>query len=539
MSLSPQDYSNTHPATADAQSLAPTTKGRLKNQVEVYQPQLDSIQLQTQQASEVAEAAHWETWGAARHGARVVVATHQKWVIGAFASLLVVFLTLDLHLMLVVFLALVTAMYFATGAHKLWLLWRGEHANAIGATNIVSADPNHLDDDELPTYTILVPLHREGKILPTLIQRLKKLDYPSSRLEILLLVELEDEETQAAIRYSALPAHIRQVIMPPGQPRTKPRALNVGLHEAHGQFIVIYDAEDCPEPDQLRKAVAGFRSLPNHVVCLQARLNFYNRYQSLLARLFAVDYGVWYDQMLPGLTRAHAFIPLGGTSNHFRAEALRQIGGWDPFNVTEDCDLGARLSRAGYGILMLDSVTWEEAITTPRLWIRQRSRWVKGYLQTYLVHMRHPLQLWREVGLRGFVDFQMLVGGSSVVLLINPVMWMFTAAYIAGAGTPVDAFIESLFPPLLYYLALLSLTAGNFIFLYINAYVCVRHDYIDLTRYALLSPFYWILMSIGAWIGMISLVTRPFYWAKTEHGVSLDASEHEAIYGLGRTPTSR
>ncbi len=327
---------------------------------------------------------------------------------------------------------------------------------------------------------------------------------------------------------------MRQITMPPGQPRTKPRALNVGLQEAHGEYIVIYDAEDRPESDQLRKAAAGFNRLPNRIVCLQARLNFYNRYQSLLSRLFAVDYATWYDQMLPGLTRQRAFIPLGGTSNHFRVDILRQLGGWDPFNVTEDCDLGARLSRAGYGILMLDSVTWEEAVTTTQPWIRQRSRWVKGYLQTWLVQMRHPVRLWRDLGWRGFADFQMLVGGSTFVLLVNPLMWLLTLTYIAGAGTPVDAYIETLFPAGLYYPALVSLTLGNFIFFYANAYVCVRHDYIDLTRYALLSPFSWLLMSVGAWSGLLGLILHPFYWAKTEHGVSLEAAQHETVYDASR-----
>ncbi len=482
---------------------------------------------------------HWETWGAARNGARVVMVSRQKWLLSACGVVLLASLVLAMHLVLVVFLAAVTAMYFATGAHKLWLLWRGERAKTIGSVNIGAAGHQRLDDEALPFYTILVPLHREARILPSLIERLASLDYPADRLEVLLLVELEDEETQAAIRRSSLPDHMRQVTMPPGQPRTKPRALNVGLHEARGQFIVIYDAEDRPEPDQLRKAVAGFNSLPDKVVCLQARLNFYNRRQSLLARLFGVDYGAWYDQMLPGLMRAHAFIPLGGTSNHFRTEVLRQIGGWDPFNVTEDCDLGARLSRAGLGILMLDSVTWEEAVTTIQPWIRQRSRWVKGYLQTYLVHMRHPLQLLRELGPRGFTDFQMLVGGSTVVLLINPIMWVVTAIYVAGAGTPVDAYIQSLFPPLLYYPALLSLTVGNFIFIYVNAYSCVRHNYLDLTVYALLSPFYWVFMSIGAWIGIISLVRHPFYWAKTEHGVSLGAHERAFTSRLSRVLVGR
>jgi cellulose synthase/poly-beta-1,6-N-acetylglucosamine synthase-like glycosyltransferase len=480
-----------------------------------------------QQAKKAAE--HWAIWGAARNGARIVLADHQRDILFFGGSVLLGLVALNLQQGMILLLGLATALYVATGAHKLWLLARGERAVSAGSNGIVSVNPNGIANDDLPAYTVLVPLHREAKIVPTLIEGLKQLDYPTDRLEILLLVELDDELTQSAIRHYPLPIHMRQVTMPPGQPRTKPRALNVGLHEAHGDYIVIYDAEDRPEPDQLRKAAAGFRKVSEQVVCLQARLNFYNREQSLLSRLFSVDYAVWYDQMLPGLTREHAFIPLGGTSNHFRVEILRQIGGWDPFNVTEDCDLGARLSRAGYGILMLDSVTWEEAVTAPQPWIRQRSRWVKGYLQTYLVQMRHPLRLWRDLGWRGFVDFQMLVGGSTLVLLVNPLMWLLTLAYILGAGTPVDAYIETLFPATLYYPAVLSLTLGNFIFFYANAYVCVRHDYISLTRYALLTPFYWLLMSLGAWTGMISLVRNPFYWAKTEHGVSINTGELEAV----------
>ncbi|HEU5349261.1 MAG TPA: glycosyltransferase [Ktedonobacterales bacterium] len=422
-------------------------------------------------------------------------------------------------------LAFVTALYLVTGVYKIWLLIRGEYTNASA-----SAQPPPMTDDELPVYTVMVPLHREGRILPVLVERLKAIDYPQGRLQILLLIEMDDVETQAAARTCALPAHIRPMIMPPGQPRTKPRALNVGLHEARGDYIVIYDAEDHPEPDQLRKAVAAFSVLPQDVICIQGRLNFYNRHQSLLTRLFAVDYAAWYNQFLPGLAysgrkRSGAFVPLGGTSNHFRVGVLRQVGGWDPFNVTEDCDLGARLSRAGLRVAMLDSMTWEEAVPKIRPWVKQRSRWVKGYLQTYLVHMRHPLRLWKQLGLRGFIDFQMLVGGSSLALLMNPLMWLLTAAYIASSGTPIDSFIGSLFPAPLYYPSLLSFTLGNFIFFYCNAYVCVRHDFISLTRYALLTPLYWVLMSTGAWAGMISFIHNPFYWAKTEHGVSLPQGE--------------
>jgi glycosyltransferase XagB len=425
---------------------------------------------------------------------------------------------------LIILVALVTALYVGIGAHKVWLLIRGE----LGVSS-PSADPVETAEEDLPVYTVLVPLHREAKILPVLVERLKLIDYPPAKLEIFLLIELDDEETQAAVRSCSLPEHIRPAMMPAGQPRTKPRALNVGLHEAIGEYIVIYDAEDRPEPDQLRKAVAAFRALPGDVVCVQGRLNFYNRYQSLLTRMFAVEYAVLFEQLLPGLAQAGvsrhgAFLPLGGTSNHFRVKVLKEVGGWDPFNVTEDCDLGMRIGRAGLRVAMLDSVTWEEAVTRIKPWIKQRSRWVKGFIQTYFVHMREPVLLWKQVGPRAFIDFQMLVGGNCLVLLLNPIMWMLTAVYMGSKGTPLGDFIETIFPAPLYYPALMSMMVGNFIFFYGNAYVCVRHNLLDLTRYTMLSPLYWILMSIGAWAGVVSLIRNPFYWAKTEHGVSLSSS---------------
>lgn len=488
----------------------------------------------------IADGVRWTEWGAAAHGARIVLTRVQKYLLVATAPIGAVLLGLAPRATLVAGIAVVTALYFAAGVYKVWLLVRGEHANAGRA-----AAPRTVTGADLPDYTVLVPLHHEGKILPALVERLKAIDYPACHLQILLLVEMDDEETQGAAERCSYPDHIELLIAPPGEPRTKPRALNVGLSVARGEYLVIYDAEDQPEPDQLRKAVTAFATLPSSVVCVQGRLNFYNKQQSLLTRLFAVDYAVWFDQLLPGLTppgssHAGVFVPLGGTSNHFRVSTLRWLGGWDPFNVTEDCDLGVRLGRAGCRVTMLDSVTWEEAVPRVRSWVKQRSRWIKGYVQTYLVHMRHPLGLLRALGLRGFVDFQMLVGVSTLALLLNPLMWALTVLYVGTAGTAVSRFIMALFPAPLYYPALLSFTLGNFIFFYCNAYVCVRHGYIDLTRYALLTPLYWLLMSVGAWMGLCSLIRHPHYWAKTEHGVSLQLSESpaqpEAVLDLARQP---
>jgi glycosyltransferase XagB len=483
----------------------------------------------------------WTTWGAARDGARVVLTRSQVCAVVLLSLMVAILLLVAAHLTLIGIIAVVTALYVAIGIHRIWLLIRGEAGIAAG-------DPHLATGDDLPTYTVLVPLHHEARMLPMLVERLKMIDYPPSRLDILLLIEKDDGETLSAARNCSLPSQVGIMIMPPGQPRTKPRALNVGLHEARGEYIVIYDAEDHPEPDQLRKAVAAFRSLPADVVCLQARLNFYNRHESLLTRLFAVDYATWYDQLLPGLTRSRrassgVFAPLGGTSNHFRVDTVRQIGGWDPFNVTEDCDVGVRLGRVGLRVAMLDSVTWEEAVPHIRPWIKQRSRWVKGYLQTYLVHMRHPLLLWKQLGPRGFIDFQILLGCGSLVLLLNPLMWMLTGLYLAEKGTQFGMIVESLFPAALYYPALFSLVVVNFILFYCNAYVCVRHNYLDLTRYTLLTPLYWILMSVGAWVGLLSLIRNPSYWAKTEHGIGRPATDRPAPVTVGfhaeHTPTAQ
>ncbi|HEX6544246.1 MAG TPA: glycosyltransferase, partial [Ktedonobacterales bacterium] len=474
------------------------------------------------------EGQRWTGWGAARNGARTTITRRQKLIFIVLSiAIIVCAFTLPYTLMLAP-VAFITFAYLVAGAYKVMMLLRGERSgrNALDPV-AAAADPYAIPDAELPMYTVLVPLYREGKFAPVLVEQLMAIDYPRDRLEVLLLVEHDDAETRAALEECALPRHLRVIGAPAGMPRTKPRALNVGLAWARGEFIVVYDAEDRPERDQLRKAVAMFRALPRRVVCLQARLNFYNRHQSLLTRLFSMDYAIWYDMLLPGMVGKQTIVPLGGTSNHFRVDALRRLGGWDPYNVTEDADLGVRIARGRLSVMMLDSVTWEEAVAHVPQWVRQRSRWIKGYIQTYLVHMRHPVQLLRQVGPRAFLDFQIMVGGSSLILLVNPIMWALTVVYFLSKGTALAVMIQSLFPSPLYYPALLCLLA-NFIFFYSQLYICVRRGYDDLARFTLLGPLYWILMSVGAWAGLISLVLRPHYWAKTEHGISLGAKSSVA-----------
>jgi glycosyltransferase XagB len=373
-----------------------------------------------------------------------------------------------------------------------------------------------IDERDLPVYTILVPLYREAEVLPRLVANLDALDYPRAKLEVLLLAEEDDEETIEAITSMGLAPHFKLVVVPDSQPKTKPKACNFGLTQANGRYVVIFDAEDQPDTDQLKKVYAGFERVDDSVVCIQCKLNYFNTDQNFLTRFFSTEYALWFDLLLPGLDASGAPIPLGGTSNHFDRDVLLEIGAWDPFNVTEDADLGMRLHKDGYKTAMLDSTTLEEANSALPNWLRQRSRWVKGYLQTYLVHMRHPFSLLREIGLKSFISFQFIVGGT-VIFLLNPIFWALTTLFfLTQAGI-----IRDLFPGFVYYLASFQLFVGNFVFTYLAVAGTMQRRLYSLTKFALFSPVYWGLMSIGAYRGFFQLMTRPFYWEKTEHGLDV------------------
>ncbi len=372
------------------------------------------------------------------------------------------------------------------------------------------------DDASLPTYTLLIPLYHEARVLAGLVEGLTQMDYPADKVDVQLLLEEDDEETVAAALAMDLPAHIRPVVVPDSEPKTKPKACNWGLFTCESDLLVIYDAEDRPERDQLKKAALAFAAAPDNVVCLQAKLNYYNQRHNLLTRWFTAEYSVWFDLFLPGLTASGAPIPLGGTSNHFRVQALKDCGGWDPFNVTEDCDLGIRLHKDGWRTAMLGSTTWEEANGNFLSWIRQRSRWVKGYLQTYLVHMRHPLRLLRELGPASFFSLQMTIGGSLLCFGFNPIYWLMTALWLVTHS----AVISALFPPAIYLLGSFCLIGANFVFVYMVVAGCMQRGYYDLVKYALLTPLYWLMMSIGAYKAFGQIIVRPHYWEKTMHGLS-------------------
>jgi cellulose synthase/poly-beta-1,6-N-acetylglucosamine synthase-like glycosyltransferase len=374
-----------------------------------------------------------------------------------------------------------------------------------------------LEDADLPTYTILVPLYREAGVVTDLIASLAKLDYPPEKLEALVLVEEDDAETRDALYRARPPSWITIVTVPQEGPSTKPKALNVGLALATGELLVIYDAEDRPEADQLRVAASIFAEADPSLVCVQAALNYHNAHHNLLTRLFALEYSLWFDYVLPGLEALGLPIPLGGTSNHFRTRELRALGGWDPYNVTEDADLGIRAAVRGARIATITSTTWEEATARTGAFIRQRTRWIKGYVQTALVHARHPIRLVRAVGLLQAVAFVLLIAGTpAAFLVVAPLDTLF----VATLALPAHALAEVV-PSWALAVGFVDLVVGNGLVVYLSIVAVFRRRQWSLVWAALLTPAYWVLHSLAAYRALVQLVTRPHYWDKTEHGVAL------------------
>jgi cellulose synthase/poly-beta-1,6-N-acetylglucosamine synthase-like glycosyltransferase len=383
--------------------------------------------------------------------------------------------------------------------------------------SISKKEIDSLNNEDLPIYSILVPAYKEPKVLPTLIKAINNLNYPQQKLDILLLLEENDFETLEAAKQAKPPGNWRFIIVPDSTPKTKPKACNYGLFFSRGKYLTIYDAEDIPEPDQLKKALIAFKKNDPSYLCFQAALNYFNSDENLITRLFTLEYSYWFDYLLPGLDRMKLPIPLGGTSNHFRADYLKKLGAWDPFNVTEDADLGIRASSNSFKVGIIDSTTYEEANSNYINWIRQRSRWIKGYIQTALVYNRNPLRLLKKIGLKNWIAFQLFVSGTPLLFLINPMAW---GIFIYWVITQTKLF-DPLFPPVLAYIALYNLLIGNFLGIYLNLLSIFKRKIFNLLPYAFLNPFYWLFFhSIAAYKAVWQIFTRPFHWEKTKHGIS-------------------
>ena len=380
---------------------------------------------------------------------------------------------------------------------------------------------------DLPIYTILVPLYHESGVLEQLTIALKALEYPAAKLDIKLLLEEDDLVTIELAKALHLPDNFEIVIIPHALPKTKPKALNLGLQFARGDYVVVYDAEDIPHPEQLLEALSAFERGPDHLACIQARLNFYNPNDNWLTRQFTIEYSILFDLMLPFLKKIDIPIPLGGTSNHFKTSILRKIGAWDPYNVTEDADLGIRLNRLGFSCDVIASTTGEEAVSDGWSWIKQRSRWLKGWMQTYLVHMRQPKQLYQDLGSQGFFGFQIVFGGILIAALLHPFFIIWTGYTLFQQITHVSGgwFSE----PVLQFTNFFIFFAGYFFSMLAGAYALEKRGHHRLIGAVFSMPIYWLMVSVGAYYGLWQLIFKPFYWEKTSHGRVLPVKDHEIV----------
>ncbi len=445
----------------------------------------------------------------------------QKMVIGAvFASVVFSFYISPL-ITAITLVAILSTIYFIDVVFNLFLILKS--LNFPPEIVVLEKETENLNERQLPTYSILCPLYREAKVLPQFLDAIAALDWPKDKLDVLLLLEEDDIPTIEAANNLDLPSYVRKIIVPKSAPKTKPKACNYGLNLAKGEYLVIYDAEDIPDPDQLKKAYLAFQKVPKNVICLQAKLNFYNPNQNLITRLFTAEFSLWFDVVLPGLQSIETSIPLGGTSNHFKTSDLLELCGWDPFNVTEDADLGVRLFAKGAKTAMFNSTTLEEANSRITNWLRQRSRWIKGYIQTYLVHLRNPIQLITTTGVHAAI-FQLVVGGKIAFMFINPLLWVATILYFA-ANSIAGPTIEALYPTSVFYMAVISLVFGNFLFLYYYMIGLAKTGNWHLIKFVFLVPFYWLAISFAAIIAVYQLIVKPFYWEKTIHGFHLPKEE--------------
>ncbi len=387
-------------------------------------------------------------------------------------------------------------------------------------------------DIDLPVYSILIPVYREANVLGQIMDNMQALDYPKSKLDVMVLLEADDVETIAVARQLRLPGYVRLIVVPPGHPQTKPRACNYGLAFARGRYVVIFDAEDRPEPQQLRKAAAAFERdslmrrhhLTNKrpLAVVQASLHYYNADYNVLTRMFAIEYAHWFEAMLPGMDEASLPLPLGGTSNHFDTEILRAMGAWDPYNVTEDADAGLRASLMGYRVAIINSSTGEEACAEVGAWLRQRTRWIKGYMLTAAVNSRRPLRFARDSGARGVVGLLGLIAATPIAFLSYPVALALTVTTYIGIHL-----ISEFLPPWLVAINVFTFLFGNSLMIVSAGVAATRRYTWRIGIFAIFSPAYWLLHSIAAWRALYQVLRDPHRWEKTPHGLS-DGYESEA-----------
>lgn len=405
---------------------------------------------------------------------------------------------------------------FFTCFYSAMVLLRGYLLSHYEPEQTHSYDLIPSNDDDLPIYSVLVALYKESNQIEQLTQNLWGLDWPKEKLDIKLICEADDLETITAIENAKLPACFELILVPPAKPRTKPKALNYALPLCHGEYLVLYDAEDMPSPGQLRQAYLKFQYEDEKLICLQAPLRIHNHKQNWLTSMFAIEYITLFNGMLPILANWGVPIPLGGTSNHFKLKELKEIGGWDPYNVTEDADLGIRLFREGYKSSTITLPTYEEA--PPRFipWIKQRTRWLKGWMQTILVHNRNPIHFITDLGFKNAIAFHLLITSIVISMLIHPFFIVATLIHVLNMGS----IYMSNYDGILNTASIFNLVGGYTTYALLAYAVLQKSQNKPASVLLFTLPIYWLMISLAGWRALVHLILMPHRWEKTPHGLA-------------------
>lgn len=432
----------------------------------------------------------------------------QKAALYGFALAFMALVAIDWYASMIALIGTMAVVYLAELSFSAYLSARSFFADPT--VKPTERDLKFVAHTGLPRVTALCPMYQESHLLPQFLESMAALDYPRDMLEILMLLEADDVETIEAVRRERLPDWFKTVVVPNSRPKTKSKALNYGLAKATGEYLVVFNPSDVPDPDQVKKALAAFHRSTEDVVCVQAKHDFYNVRQNLLTRLFAAEYSFTSDVVLPGVQSMNAPMPLMGSSDYFRTSALRELGGWDAFSVTEDVDLGIRLSKRGYRAAIIDSETRMEANSDLINWFEQRSRMIKGFILTFLVHTRNPSAF--KGGKGDYNVFQAVVGGRIFAMFANLAFAALTATYFVF-HPHVGLFVQ---------IGALAYGIGNAIYMANYLVACSKKGHGHLAKFFPLAPLYWLCISLAAWRGVHEAIMRPHQRsAKTLHGLHL------------------
>jgi len=435
--------------------------------------------------------------------AYILLSRAQKAFLSIIAGILSYACFIDYRTFLFYFLLIINMTFLIIIFSKLYLIIKGKKLKNFTKFN------NHIS---FPVYSILVPLYKEANVISDLIENLSNIYYPKNKLQILLLLEEDDKETLSALSLIKLPNSIETILIPPSFIRTKPYACNYGLKFAKGKYVTIYDAEDCPHPMQLLNVVYTFEHCPDDFVCVQAKLNYYNCNYNWLTAMFSIEYAILFERLLVGLENLNMPITLGGSSNHFKTDYLKRLGGWDAYNVTEDADIGIRLKRNNFRVKVINSYTQEEAPISIRSWLKQRTRWIKGFIQTFFVHMRNPIRLYHDLGLKGFLTVLILLFICNGYFILTPIIIPLTVLMLIGwlKISYYHSLIISVQSCIALFVGLITLIWSAALFRNTLAF--------KYKKLIWAYPSYFLLHAIAGACAIYQIVSNLHYWNKTEHG---------------------